>query len=38
MYILNSYRRYRGTEHTISEKGSPVGVMIAARIRITQTA
>ena len=38
MNMLNSYRRYRGTEHTIREKGSPVGVIIAASIRIMQTA
>ena len=36
--ILSSYRRYSGRNTTISVKGSPVGVMAAARMRSTTTA
>jgi hypothetical protein len=38
MNILNSYSTYRGTEHTIREKGSPVGVIIAASINMMHIA
>ena len=31
MNTLNSYRRYKGKVTTANEKGSPEGVMIAAR-------
>ena len=30
--MLNSYRRYKGTDTTIRENGSPDGVITAARI------
>lgn len=36
--MLNSYKRYKGTDTTMSENGSPEGVMIAANTRITHTA
>jgi hypothetical protein len=38
MITLNSYRRYRGTDTTRREKGSPDGVMTAARTTTTQIA
>ena len=36
--MLNSYSMYSGTETTISEKGSPDGVMTAARMSTAQIA
>ena len=38
MSILNSYKIYRGTETTISENGSPDGVIIAANINTAHMA
>jgi hypothetical protein len=38
MSILNSYKIYKGTETTISENGSPDGVIMAANISTTQIA
>ena len=38
MSTLNSYNRYNGTDTTIREKGSPDGVITAARISTTHTA
>ena len=36
--MLNSYRRYNGTDTIISENGSPDGVMTAASIRTAHIA
>ena len=38
MSILNSYNIYKGTETTISENGSPDGVIMAANINTAQIA
>ena len=36
--MLNSYSKYKGTDTTISEKGSPEGVINSARITTAQIA
>ena len=36
--MLNSYSKYKGIDTTISENGSPEGVINAASINTTQTA